>query len=499
MERPNVLILFTDDQRFDTINALGNSKIHTPNMDRLVEMGTTFTQGHIPSGTSGAVCMPSRAMLMTGRYLFRIEGAGQRINSQHKMMGEVFGQNGYYTYGVGKWHNGTEAYNRGFGDGGEIFFGGMADHWNVPCFDYDPTGAYDGSCPYIKDPFHSNKIERRSYDHMKQGIHSSELIADEAIDFLNGYQDDKPFLLYLAFLAPHDPRTMPKRFLEMYDETDIELPPNFMENHPFDNGHIKGRDERLADHPRDPKEIKRHLKEYYAMITHLDFEIGRILDELQAKGLMDETIVVLAGDNGLAVGQHGLMGKQNCYEHSNHVPLIFTGPGIPVGERTDSFAYLLDIFPTICELVDIDRPESVDGRSLVASMQGKDENEPQEVFMAFTNNQRAVKTRKYKLIEYVVKRKHRKTQLFDLTADPWEMNNLADNPQYEDIIRDLRGRLVKYRNEWDELNTFWGKYFWRGFIKKFPEYEDEYTKDLSFGDLATSFWDWLKLAVKSRK
>ncbi|HRJ45448.1 MAG TPA: sulfatase-like hydrolase/transferase [Caldilineaceae bacterium] len=138
--RPNILIFFTDDQRFDTIRALGNDAIHTPNMDRLVARGTTFCKGYIPGGSSGAVCMPSRAMLMTGRYLYRLEGEGQGIPAEHLMLPEYLRGQGYTTFGTGKWHNGPAAFARCFSDGGEIFFGGMDDHWNVPACHFDPTG-----------------------------------------------------------------------------------------------------------------------------------------------------------------------------------------------------------------------------------------------------------------------------------------------------------------------------------------------------------------------
>jgi len=142
--KPNILLLFTDDQRFDTISALG-SPVQTPNLDRLVARGTTFTHAHIPGGTSGAVCMPSRAMLHTGRHLFHLDRCGQRIPDDHTLLGEHFQAQGYTCFGTGKWHNSRPAYARSFNTGAEIFFGGMADHWNVPAYDYDPSYAPDGS------------------------------------------------------------------------------------------------------------------------------------------------------------------------------------------------------------------------------------------------------------------------------------------------------------------------------------------------------------------
>ena len=151
--------------------------------------------------------------------------------------------------------------------------------------------------------------------------------------------------MYVSLMAPHDPRTMPKEFLEMYDPEEIKLPENFLTEHPIDTGALRVRDELLAAFPREPNEIKRHIAEYYAMISHLDHAFGRLLTALQEQGKLDNTIIVFAGDNGLALGQHGLMGKQNLYDHSVRVPLIFAGPGIPEGEQRNSPVYLLDIFP----------------------------------------------------------------------------------------------------------------------------------------------------------
>ena len=370
MAPPNILFFFTDDQRFDTLAALGNPHILTPNMDRLAARGTAFTHAHIPGGTSGAVCMPSRAMLHTGRTLFHIDGAGQKIPQDHAMLGEHLRAQGYRTYGSGKWHNGRDSFARSFSEGAEIFFGGMTDHWNVPAYDYDPAGRYDGKCPQVREPFSSKEETYRECDHIKAGTHSSDLIADAAVGHLAGLGGGEPFFMYLSFLAPHDPRVMPAKYREMYREEDVPLPENFMAQHPFDIGVHQIRDEVLADYPRKEGETREHLVDYYAMITHLDDQIGRVLDALEASGRAEETIVVLAGDNGLAVGRHGLFGKQNLYDHSVRVPLLMAGPGVPEGARCDAFAYLFDIFPTLCELAGTETPASVEGTSLVRAMRG---------------------------------------------------------------------------------------------------------------------------------
>ena len=465
MAQPNVLVFFTDDQRFDTIHALGNDAIQTPNIDRLVARGTTFTQAHIPCGTHGAICMPSRAMLHTGRTLFHLHDSGSSIPSEHTMLGEALRAQGYRTWGAGKWHNGREAFNRSFDDGDEIMFGGMADHWNVPAYHYDPSGKYDQRLPEIRNPpaFGNNRINWREADHIHSGIHSSEILCGAGAQFIRDQDGEQPFFAYIALLAPHDPRTMPQRFLDMYPTEDVELPPNVMGAHPFDNGSLKIRDELLAEFPRTPEEMRQHNAEYYAMITHLDHEFGSVLDALDEKGLTENTIIVFAGDNGLAVGRHGLMGKQNCYEHSVHVPLIFAGPGIPAGHQSDAFVYVLDTFRTLCELIDMPVPGSVEGESLVKAMHDPDESVRDALYFAYVASQRAVKTRTHKLIEYAVRDRQRQTQLFDLTQDPWELDNLIGKPGSEALVEDLRGKLFSYRDDWETGHTersarFWERY-----------------------------------------
>ncbi len=462
MPQPNVLLFFTDDQRFDTIAALGNSAIATPNIDRLVQRGTTFTHAHIPCGTHGAICMPSRAMLHTGRTLFHLRDSGSSIPAEHVMLGEALRGAGYRTWGSGKWHNGRESFNRGFDDGDEIYFGGMADHWNVPAYHYDPSGRYDKRLAYIPDPpsFGNNEIHWRDCDHIHAGRHSSEILCDAVIDHLDRQEADKPFFAYVSLLAPHDPRTMPEEFRAMYPPEDVELPPNFLGGHPFDNGSLRIRDELLAEFPRTPEEVRRHMAEYYAMITHLDHEFGRVLDALDANGLADNTLIVFAGDNGLAVGQHGLMGKQNCYEHSVRVPLIFAGPGVPEGSRSDAFVYLFDIFPTLCELTGTPRPGSVEGKSLVGAMHDPSERVRDTLYFAYVASQRAVKNRTHKLIEYAVRDRQRQTQLFDLANDPWETTNLAGAPGSDQIIAELRVEMLRYRDAWEAGHTGRGARFW---------------------------------------
>lgn len=459
VEKPNILFFFADDQRFDTIAALGNREIKTPNIDQLVKNGVTFTQAHIPGGTVSAVCMPSRAMLHTGRTLFNLQNDGEEIPQDHILLGEVLQKAGYRTFGTGKWHNGPEAYARSFTDGDEIFFGGMGDHWNVPANHFDPEGKYDQRQKIIQNPYFSNKVITNICDHVHAGKHSSELFCETASKWLENYDNQQPFFMYISFMAPHDPRSMPEEFLNMYDPEKIKLPENFRTERPFDYEEKVTRDENLAAYPRKPEEIKRHIAEYYGMISHLDNELGKVIKTLKEKGLYDKTIIIFSADNGLAVGEHGLMGKQNNYEHSIRVPLIFSGPGIPQNEQRDSYVYLLDIYPTLCDMVGIPIPDSVDGVSFLPVIYDKRKKARTELYFAYGDLIRSIKDERYKLIEYRNK-VFRGTELFDLKGDPYEMNNLYGKAGYKEEIEKLRAELKKYCSDWNDKRHPKGKEFW---------------------------------------
>lgn len=456
-KRPNILFMLTDDQRHDTIHALGNRNIVTPTMDWLVANGTTFNNAYIMGGSHEAVCMPSRAMIMTGRTLYHIEQSGETIARDHTLLGEALQDAGYTTFATGKWHNSPASYARGFTRGGEIFFSGMDDHWNVPVCDFDPTGEY-ARRNYQTVDFVMQKVAQKIYDHIHAGKHSSELFSETAIDFLRSYDSDKPFFAYVAFMAPHDPRTMPGEYLAMYNPAKLPLPANFMPQHPFDNGEMTVRDELLAALPRDPGEVRRHLAAYYGMITHLDVQMGRIINTLRETGKLDNTIIIFAGDNGLALGAHGLMGKQCLYEHSVRVPMVMRVPGIAGGAQSAALTQLLDIYPTLCDLIGVPIPATVEGRSLAPVLRRQTTTHRDHLLFAYRHIQRAVRDDSHKLIEYHVGNQHT-TQLFDLLADPFELANLAASPAAAGHLQRLRSLLATWRTEYDDTRpdgaTFW--------------------------------------------
>ena len=265
----NILILYSDDQTFRTIQALGNKEISTPNLDKLVKSGLTFQQAHVMGGHQGAVCIPSRAMLMTGRYVNRLPGDGNVIPDSLKSLPEVLREKGYTTFHTGKWHSDKNSYARMFSKADNIFFGGMhfpkeggQEHPRVNHF--DPSGKYPIEKSFLSETY------------------SSYLYAQTAINFLSSREaKNKPFFCYVAFTSPHDPRTPTEKFAKAYDPSKISLPPNFLPEHPFNNGDLNVRDENLLPHPRTEKAVKEDIAAYYGMISELDEQIGRIMATLE--------------------------------------------------------------------------------------------------------------------------------------------------------------------------------------------------------------------------
>lgn len=416
--RPNFLFLFADDQRADTIRAWGNRHIRTPNLDRLARQGFSFRGNYCFGSNSGAVCIPSRAMLMSGRTWFDVKANLDGV----PLLPEALGQHGYRTFATGKWHNEKASFGRAFQSGRSVFFGGMADHTRTPVTDW------------VDGQFTPTRTAPKF---------SSEAFADAAIDFLEHHREDRPFFCYVAFTAPHDPRNPPVENREYYYRHRPPLPANFLPQHPFDNGWtLDLRDENLASYPRPPAVIREQLCEYYGLITHLDGQVGRILDALARSPHATNTYVIYAADHGLALGSHGLLGKQSVYEHSMRAPLILVGPGVPRGRSTRAFTYLFDLFPTITDLAAVPPVPGMAGQSLRPLWNGKRKTLRETVFLPFTDTMRAVRDERWKLIAYP-QIHHR--QLFDLRRDPQEKINLADDPDQAPVIARLTGQLVEWQ------------------------------------------------------
>ena len=397
-KRPNVIFLLTDDQRGDTIAALGNPHIQTPNLDTLVKGGFTFRQAYCAGGYSGAVCLPARQMILRGRSYFSPRFKDWQEQNFPKSMNEA----GYSTYFLGK------------------------------------AGNNDG--PVLK-VFGSENFDDRRGD----GVVPGQVMADGAIAYLQDWKKQKdagaaqPFFMHLAPPHPHDPRSAPQEFLDKYDPAKMPLPANYLPFHPFNDGEMFVRDEKLLPWPRTEEAVRRALCDYYADITCLDAQIGRIFQALKDVGEFDNTIIVFTGDQGVAIGSHGLVGKQNLYEDCMKMPVIFAGPGVPQGKASDALAYHFDIYPTICDLTGAKAPQEIDGKDLVPVMQGKAEGVRDTILLGYKIVQRAIRRGQWKLIRYP---EVNKTQLFDLQADPCEIKDLAGDPAQAGRVKELTALLA---------------------------------------------------------
>lgn len=422
--KPNVLFLFADDQRADALGCSENSYIQTPNIDKLAKTGIRFTNSYVMGGHYGAICAPSRAMLMSGKSLFHVYDLdGVRTMPMH------FAENGYTTFGTGKWHNGGKAFEASFENGKDVFLGGMANHFEVPCRDLD--------------------ADRKLGKPSKKGF-STDVFADAAIAFLKDYAKgnrEKPFFCYVAFTAPHDPRSPRKDYINKYPAETIPVPGNFAKLHPFEFDNLNIRDETLAPWPRTPEIIQQSLSDYYALISHLDHRVGDIIETVKAEELYDNTIIVYAADNGLAIGSHGLLGKQDQYEHSMKVPLIIAGAGIPQNQKNDALLYLYDIFPTLADLCGLPVPQDIDGKNFAPIIRGKESNIRHSLYTVYRHTARAVRTKEWKLIWYP---QRHYTQLFNLQKDPLEINNLASDSTYHAKVAEMMILLEEWHKASDD-------------------------------------------------
>lgn len=394
--RLNVLLLLTDDQRTDAVGALGNRFVQTPNMDKLVGRGMIFRRAYTQGSFVGAVCVPSRTMILTGRNLFRLQG--DKPAKYASTFARTMKSAGYATLRTGKQGS-------------------------------SPDGLY----PEFDQSFTITRSDTCARTH-----------ADHAIAFIREQAGKKPFFAYVEFATPHDPQPAPAEYLAKYKAEDLPLPPNFLPQHPFDNGEMTVRDEQTLPWPRTKESVTGKLARYYASVTWTDAQVGRILQALEESGEAGRTLILFASDNGLSLGEHGLLGKQNLYENGGmHVPLVIAGPGIKAG-RTGALVYLMDLFPTVCELAGLARPEGVDGCSLAPVLLGRQEKVRDYMFNAYGNVQRSVSDGRWKLIRYP---QINKTQLFDLDADPHEMSDLADKPEQAVELARMMALLEQARKD----------------------------------------------------
>lgn len=422
----SVLVIVADDMRADMIGAMGNPHVRTPALDALVARGTSFDRVSCMGSQHGAVCIASRAMMLAGRSLFHRD---ERLEGQDTWP-EAFARAGRTTYLTGKWHNGEASATRCFRTGKDVFFGGMTEQWNVPVRSFPAADGTAGPGPATT----------------AAGIHSARLFGDAAVAFLER-PGDEPFFAWVAFTLPHDPRQAPPELRRHHDGREPPPPANWLPEHPFDNGDLGVRDEVLLPRPLTRDGVSHEIADALACVEAVDREVGRMMTALEGRGRLDDTLVLFVSDHGLALGSHGLLGKQNLYEHSVRVPAILAGPGVPAGHREGALAYLPDLLATVGDLAGVPEPEGCEAVSLVPVLQGEAAEVRGELLLAYRDVQRALVTRDWKLIRYP---EIGREQLFDLESDPDEIDDRSADPAAAPRLASMRRRLERAMREADD-------------------------------------------------
>lgn len=444
--KPNVLILMTDDMSRHCVTATGGLQSLTPNIDAIAARGTVLENVVHQGGFSGAICTCSRAMILTGRDLWSVTpdnltyAGPAQLKTDDPLFPEQFRNNGWQTFATGKWHNGNAALLRSF-DHAEAITGGM-----LPFNSRDRGGARDNAIEIgMMNPDGIRITSDRKIEKHSTTGWSTDVFYDAAESFLKTTWDrEKPFLMYVSTNAPHDPRHVPNEILARFK--DVREPPNFMPKHPFDNGDMKVRDEMVYKPPHTPEVVRRERAIYLAMCAQIDDRIGRLVDQLQELGELENTIVLFTSDHGLAAGEHGLLGKQNLYDGSWRVPMIVAGPGVPQGQRREGLAYLHGLYPTLAHFAGLKAPDHTQVFDFSSTILGADEGQG-TVFGAYMPNVkvpkgvRAVRQGSLKLLLYTHSGRR---QLFNLRDDPWETNDLVGDPTHAETVKSLSDSLAKW-------------------------------------------------------
>ncbi len=455
--RPNFLFVLVDDQSpFDLKTYDPESILETPNIDRLAREGVVFESAYHMGSWSGAVCTPSRHMIMSGRTLWHLPSRGEQFQNpnepdslENQTMAAVFNRAGYKTMRTCKKGNSYPAANAQF------------------------TVVKDAS-------------KRGGTDETGSAWHGKQVL--EYLGNRETVKEEEPFLIYFGFSHPHDTRDGKPELLAKYgavNHTDtLNLPPanpkqpplqdNYLLEHPFFHGHPELRDEERVSgvwKNRDEQTVRNELGREYACSENIDIQLGKVLKKLEDMGELDNTYIIYTSDHGMSIGRHGLMGKQNLYEHTWRVPFIIKGLGVAKGKRVKGNSYLLDVLPTLCDLADIEIPRTAEGHSLKPVIDGEKETVRDVLYGVYSGGtkpgMRTVKKGDWKLIKYdMMDGAVRETQLFNLAENPNEylpehgkpgemQTDLADNPKYTNKLKEMEVLLVEQMQLNDDPHRLW--------------------------------------------
>ncbi len=460
-KRPNILFILVDDQSpFDLKVYNPTSKLTTPHLSKLAAEGMVFDGAYHMGAWIGAVCTASRTMLMTGRSLWKLPHQANPNNTnpnlvpaqlEENSMAAIFNRAGYATMRTCKSGNSYAPANRKF-------------------------------------TVNKESVSRAGNDENGSAWH-----AEQVLDYLkdrDASKEEDPFLIYFGFSHPHDPRNGKEGLLEKYgavNHTDPHkvpfvnakqpaLPSNYLAAHPFPHGHPQLRDEEQVSgvwKKRDEGTVRNELGREFACSENIDDQIGKVLKKLEEMGELENTYIFYTADHGIAIGRHGLMGKQNLYEHTWRVPFIVKGPGIKPGKRVGGNIYLMDVLPTFLDLAGIKQPETIDALSFKPVLFGQKQEIRDAMYGVYSGGTkpgiRAVKKGDWKLIKYdTMDGTVRETQLFNVKANPDEFlaehhrkgkmeTNLATNPKYAAKLKEMEALLQAQMQQYHDPYTLWNQ------------------------------------------
>jgi arylsulfatase A-like enzyme len=439
-DRPNFVLMMTDDQRWDALSCEGNKILQTPNMDRIASEGIRFRNMFV----TNSLCSPSRATFLTGLYSHThgvIDNRAKKLKGDQPILSDLLREVGYQVAFCGKSHIGGFLRDRTW----DYYFG------------YKGQGRYLN--PKIAEGTDGEDVEHPGY--------MDDVVTTKAIDWLKSKKDDRPFCLFLWFKAPHRPWIRARRHLDLYRDVAIPKPDTFdddLKGYPGKPRAFAVADNKIGDFG-DVRTLDGFVKDYYASIYAVDENIGRVFETLKQTGELDDTVMLHTGDNGFFLGEWRAFDKRLIHEPSIRVPLLIRYPKlIKPGSLSDKMVLNIDLAPTILDLAGAKVPRWMHGRSAVPLLKGEEDGWRKDWLYEYfeypgahsVRRHYGVRTDRYKYIHYpAYKDKERdepeEFELYDLQKDPGEKNNLHGRPGYEEIAKKLKARLVELRKETGDL------------------------------------------------
>lgn len=428
-KRPNILLILPDQMRASAMGVSGNPDVQTPHIDRLAKEGLRFrrTYANVP------VCCPARAILLTGTYP-HVNGMianDLRLRESEVTIAELLRDAGYRTGFIGKWHLDGGPRNPGYVPPGERRQG------------FDFWAAYECHHEHFFPSYFRDTPEM-----IRVMKFEPEASCDFAVEFLQSQPKDKPFFLTVQMGPPHDPYGAPEEYMKRYDPEKLTMPANWQPG-----SEVRPAPPQRPRRPGIPARPyvatggKEEVAAYYAAITAIDDQVGRLLQTLKETGQDENTIILFTSDHGDMLGSHGLRRKRKPHEESAHVPGIIRWPGkVPAGVAVDTLFSHIDMPPTLLSLAGLPVPGKMQGADLSKVALGKTTDGPDavllQIFVPFNQDQIATPWRGIVTAQHTYARYEEKPWvLFDNEKDPWQMINLAEDPKHAELAKQLDAKL----------------------------------------------------------